>query len=144
MITLCEKLQFDLSVAHPEISADQMVGLKLKVNDQSWSRLWEVSCTPLVNRTKRKDEGNIFHKTEKKQSLLFHNIFRSSVQFSRSFMSNSLWPHELQHTLSFTNSQNLLKLMSIESVMPSSHLTLCHPLLLPPSIFPSIRVFSKE
>ena len=90
MITLCEKLQFDLSVAHPEISADQMVGLKLKVNDQSWSRLWEVSCTPLVNRTKRKDEGNIFHKTEKKQSLLFHNIFRSSVQFSRSFMSNSL------------------------------------------------------
>ena len=43
-----------------------------------------------------------------------------------------------------TNSQSSLKLMSIESVMPSSHLILCHPLLLPPSIFPSIRIFSNE
>jgi len=49
-----------------------------------------------------------------------------------------------QASLSITNSQSLLKLMSIESVMPSNHLILCHPLLLPPSIFPSIRVFSKE
>ena len=46
--------------------------------------------------------------------------------------------------LSITNSQSLLKLMSIELVMPSNHLILCHPLLLLPSIFPSIRVFSKE
>ena len=46
--------------------------------------------------------------------------------------------------LSITNSQSLLKLMSIESVMPSNHLILCGPLLLPPSIFPSIRVFSNE
>ena len=45
---------------------------------------------------------------------------------------------------SFTISRNLLKLMSIESVMPSNHLILCHSLLLPPSIFPSIRVFSSE
>ena len=49
-----------------------------------------------------------------------------------------------QASLSFTNSQSLLKLMSIESVMPSSHLILCHPCLLPTSIFPSIRVFSNE
>ena len=49
-----------------------------------------------------------------------------------------------QASLSFTNSQSLLKLMFIESVMPSSHLILCHPCLLPPSIFPSIRVFSNE
>ena len=49
-----------------------------------------------------------------------------------------------QASLSFTVSQSLLKLMSIESVMPSNHLTLCHPLLLLPSIFPSIRVFSNE
>ena len=49
-----------------------------------------------------------------------------------------------QASLSFTISQNLLKLMYTESVMPSSHLTLCHPLLLLPSIFPSIRVFSSE
>ena len=52
--------------------------------------------------------------------------------------------HELQPASSFTNSQSLLKLMSIESVMPSNHLVFCHPLLLLPSIFPSIRVFSNE
>ena len=49
-----------------------------------------------------------------------------------------------QASLSITNSRSLLKLMSIKSVMPSNHLILCHPLLLPPSIFPSIRVFSNE
>ena len=49
-----------------------------------------------------------------------------------------------QASLFITNSQSLLKLMSIESVMPSNHLILCHPLLLPPSIFPSIRVLSSE
>ena len=49
-----------------------------------------------------------------------------------------------QASMSITNSQRLLKLMSIESVMPSNHLILCRPLLLPPSIFPSIRVFSNE
>ena len=70
----------------------------------------------------------------------------SSVQFSRSVMSNSLWPHgaACQASLSITNSWSLLKLKSIESVMPSNHLILCCPLLLPPSIFPSIRVFSNE
>ena len=72
----------------------------------------------------------------------------ASVQFSRSVVSDSLWPHELQHSrppsLSITNSQSLLKLMSIKSVMPSSHLILCHPLLLLPPIPPSIRVFSNE
>ena len=70
----------------------------------------------------------------------------SSVQFSCSVMSDSLQPHGLQHqaSLSITNSRSLLKLMSIESVMPSNHLILCHPLLLLPSIFPSIRVFSNE
>ena len=68
-----------------------------------------------------------------------------SVQFSRSVMSHSLRPHGLQHaSLFITNSQSLLKLMFIESVMPSNHLILCHPLLLLPSIFPSVRVFSKE
>ena len=54
------------------------------------------------------------------------------------------WTTACQASLSITNSQNLPKLMSIESVMPSNHLILCHPLLLPPSIFPSIRVFSNE
>ena len=54
------------------------------------------------------------------------------------------WIAARQASLSITNSQSLLKLMSIESVMPSNHLILCHPLLLMPSIFPSIRVFSNE
>ena len=54
------------------------------------------------------------------------------------------WTAAHQASLSITNSQSLLKLISIESVMPSNHLILCHPLPLPPSIFPSIRVFSSE
>ena len=54
------------------------------------------------------------------------------------------WTAAHQASLSITNSQSLLKFMSIESVMPSNHLILCHPLLLLPSIFPSIRVFSSE
>ena len=54
------------------------------------------------------------------------------------------WTASCQVSLSITNSQSLLKLMSTESVMPSNHLIFCHPLLLPPSIFPSIRVFSNE
>ena len=54
------------------------------------------------------------------------------------------WTAVCQASLSITNSQSLLRLMSIESVMPSNHLILCHPLLLPPSVFTSIRVFSNE
>ena len=71
----------------------------------------------------------------------------SSVQFSRSVVSNSLQPHGLaarQTSLSIINSRSLLKLISIESVMPSNHLILCHPILLLPSIFSSIRAFSNE
>ena len=76
-------------------------------------------------------------------------VCRSSVQFSRSVVSNSLHPMDCSipgfpvfHNLPVFTS--LLKLMSIELVMPSNHLILCHPLLLLPSIFPSIRVFSNE
>ena len=70
----------------------------------------------------------------------------ASVQFSGSVMSDSAspWTAALQPSLSITNSQSLLKLMSVESVMLSKHLILCHPLLLLPSIFPSIGVFSNE
>ena len=67
------------------------------------------------------------------------------VQFlSHVWVFATPWTAELQASLSITNSQSLLKLMSIESVMPSKHLILCHPLLPQPSIFPSIRVFSNE
>ena len=70
----------------------------------------------------------------------------TSVQFSYSVVSNSVkaWTAAWQASLSNTNSWSFLKLMSIESVMPSNHLILCCPLPLPPSFFPSIRVFSNE
>ena len=82
--------------------------------------------------------------------LRHSNIGISSVQFSsvqslsRVLLFATPWTAARQASLSFTNSQSLFKLMSIESVMPSNHLILCHPLLLPPSIFLSIRVFSNE
>ena len=69
-----------------------------------------------------------------------------SVQFSHSVMSDSATPRTeaCQASLSITNPQSLLKLMSIESVIPSNHLILCHPLFLLPSIFCSLRGFSNE
>ena len=70
-------------------------------------------------------------------------IYVSSVQFlSHVRLFATPWTTARQATLSITNSQSLL--MSIELMTPSNHLILCHPLLLPPSIFPSIRVFSNE
>ena len=76
-----------------------------------------------------------------------HSLVFSSVHISCSVMSNSLRPYGLQHARPPCPSpthKGLLKLMSIESVMPSNHLNLCHSLLLLSSIFPSIRVFSNE
>ena len=70
----------------------------------------------------------------------------SSVQFSHSIMSDSMWPHGLQHIRLPCRSPTpeACSNSSIESVMPSNHLNLCRPLLLLPSIFPSIRDFSNE
>ena len=70
--------------------------------------------------------------------------FNSVQSLSHVQLFATQWTAAHQASLSITNSQNLLKLMSIESVMPSNHLILCHPLFLPPSIFPSNRVFSNE
>ena len=84
-------------------------------------------------------------------TLWYDDNIDHSVKFSHSVMSDFLWPHGLQHAMlpcpsstTVINYRSLLKLMSIELEMPSSHLILCCPLLLPPSIFPSIRVFSNE
>ena len=72
-------------------------------------------------------------------------VFSSSVQWlSHIQLFVTPWTAVRQASLSITNSRSLLKLLSIESVMPSNHLILCHPLLLLPSIFPSIGVFSNE
>ena len=69
----------------------------------------------------------------------------SSVQLlSRIRLFVTPWTAACQASLSITNSRSLLKLMSIELVMPSNHLILCHPLLLPPSFCPNIKVFSSE
>ena len=74
----------------------------------------------------------------------YHLIFLSVLSLSHVRLFETQWTEVHQASLSITNSQNLLKFMSLESVRPSNHFILCHPLLLPPSIFPSIRVFSKE
>ena len=76
--------------------------------------------------------------------LCNYSLMFSSVQFSRSVVSDSLWPHESQYARPPCPSPTPPKLIYIESVMPSSHLILCHPLLLLPPILPSIRVFSNE
>ena len=71
-------------------------------------------------------------------------IFSSVQSLSRVHLFATPWTAARQASLSVTNSRSLLKLMSIESVMPSKHLNLCRPLHLLPSVFPSIRVFSNE
>ena len=75
--------------------------------------------------------------------LLISYKFSSDRLLSHVWLFATLWTAACLASLSITNSQSLPKLMSIESVMPSNHLNLCHPLLLP-SVFPNIRVFSNE
>ena len=123
--------------------------------------LWELLHThfssPTRNLVFHKDRNNFssflpsFVLVETQKLWVQHSTHsenQQTLQFSRSVVSNSLvcmGPHELQHAcLSITSSQSLLKLMSITSMMPSNHLILCHPPLFLPSIFPSIRVSSKE
>ena len=75
----------------------------------------------------------------------FCSVHFNSVQLlCRIWLFETPWIAACQASLSITNSWSLLKLMSVKSVPPSNHLTLCHPLLNLPSIFPSIRVFSNE
>ena len=96
-----------------------------------------------MNITKIKQEvlgkscKDSFQKRKKNGNHQFSSAAQQCPQFA------TPWTVARQASLSITNSQSLLKLTSIESVMPSNHLILCRPLLLPPSIFPSIRVFSN-
>ena len=88
-----------------------------------------------------------FCKTRKHRALfIMSSMFTASVQFSHSRcpIFSTPWTVACQASMFITNSRSLLKLMSIESVMPSNYLILYHPLLLPPSIFPSIRISSCE
>ena len=84
-----------------------------------------------------------------KGHLLYSENFPPSLCCSVQSLSHvwllaTSWTAACQASLSITNSQSLLQLMSIDLVIPSNHLILCHPLLLPPSIFPSIRVFTND
>ena len=89
--------------------------------------------------------GKLYSKMSWKAFHASFSVQFSSVQFSHSVMSDSVTPRIVarQASLSITNSRSLLKLMSTGSVMPSNHLILHCPLFLPPSVFPSIRVFSN-
>ena len=90
----------------------------------------------------------IDHRTLSSQTTLWFDICTVVVvvvqSLSRVQLFGTQWTAARQASLSITNSRNLPKPMSIESVMPSKHLLLCHPLLLLPSVFPSIRFFSNE
>ena len=74
----------------------------------------------------------------------FHQLLSSVQSLSRARIFATPWTATQQASLSITNTWRLLKLTSTESVMPSNHLTICRPLLLPPSVFPSIGVFFSE
>ena len=87
---------------------------------------------------------NLWGTISKHKLNITSNSFSSVQSLSRVQLFATPWTTSCQASLSITNSWSLLKLMSIESVMPSNHLILCHPLLLPPSVFTSIRIFSSE
>ena len=111
--------------------------------------LWDVQISPLQTQSRIRlpgDKGSWTCWTWTRASDRARWWWWSVSQFSRSVESDSVTPWITAHqaSLSITNSRNLLKLMTIGSVMTSSHLILCCPLLLLPSILPNIRIFSNE
>ena len=93
----------------------------------------------------RKYKLELYPRTEfLSPGTVIYGIFSSVQSLSHVRLFATPWATACQASLSITNSWDLCKLVSIESVMPSNHLIICHPLLLLPSIFPSIRVFSNE
>ena len=119
------------------------------MNIQDWLSLGLTSLISLQSKGLLRLFSNITvqkHQFLGTQTCLWSNSHIHIVQFSCSVTSDSLWRHGLQHTssLSISNSQSLLKLMSVELAMPTNHLILSCPLLLLSSIFPSIRGFSSE
>ena len=122
-----------------------------------WS-VWFVFCDcgfhsvcPLTDKDKRFMEASWWERLTVGETG-FYSDGRGHAQFSSSSVQllsrvqffGTPWTAACQDSLSITNSQSLLRLMSIELVMPSNHLILCHPLSLLPSVLPSIRVFSSE
>ena len=118
------------------------------LSEPPWKPLLSAEGLTNTKGGKNQDEPcDVRLETVKKQGIGINTQFSvCSVQFSHSVVSNSVtpWTAACQASLSIINSQSLLKLMSIESVMLSNHLIPCCPLLLLPSVFPSIKVFSNE
>ena len=108
---------------HPYIHSPKFQGLKIRKTSMSHS--WSQPKASLLSSFRLRSFSSV-------QSLIGVRLFATP------------WTAAHQASLSITNSWSLLKLISVESVMPSNHFILCRPLLLLPSIFPSIRVFSKE
>ena len=106
----------------------------------------EISVTPGIHTPKSPQPAPYFNPVGHLQGfrLLVNTPFSSVQLLSCVQLFTTPWTAAHQPSLSMANSQSLLKLMSIESVMPSNHLIFCRPLLFPPSVFPSIRVFSNE
>ena len=133
---------------------------KWRLSLKSPAGLWNFVTLPFKGERKRRPRGN--HRAENKNKLKFNFHFKRKIclhylmscffcwnlvktlLFSRVQLCATPWTAACQASLSFIISQSLLKLMSIESVMPSNRLILCHPLLLLSSIFLNIRVFSNE
>ena len=112
----------------------------LRVHEPRTSR-----CSSWTYKRQRNQRSNCQHLLDHRKSKRIPEKHLSSVQsLSRVQLFATLWTTASQASLSITNFWSLPKLMSIESVMPSNHLILCRPLLLLPSVFPNIRVFSNE
>ena len=105
-----------------------------------WIKAWK------INRTHKNPKCNLNNGRRRQNGLSKSNfdVISSFQLLSHVRLFATPWTAACQASLSITNSWSLLKLISIDSVMPSNHLILCHPLLLLPSIFPTIRVFSNE
>ena len=110
----------------------------------SWRMVWERGCVYCRLFYTLEFEFCYFITLHKTENRLAKPPFSSVQSLSSVRLFATSWTAARQASLSITNPRSLPKLMSIESVMLSNHLILCHPFLLLPSIFPSIRVFSNE
>ena len=116
-----------------------------------WGGVWVAESCPVAYQKQTHGQGYpvelaecMWFRVSPESPLTFWFLSVSVQSLSRVWLFATPWTTAHQASLSITNSQSLLKLKSIDSVMPSNHLILCRPLLLLPSIFPSIRVFSNE
>ena len=109
-----------------------------------WLNWTELNCTLILKRLSARDMKWTKVQTKCRNTQKLHKDFSSVQLLSCVRLFATPWTTACQASLSITNSWSPPKPISIESVMPSNHLILCYPLLLLPSIFPSIRVFSNE